>query len=63
MMGVKAELSGQNHHLNPIEAHVFEEGMTDLLRRREPHSSFIQREVEGKKDAAFWRNFRDDQRH
>lgn len=35
MVGVEAELSGQNHHLNPIEAHVFEEGMTDLLLRGE----------------------------
>lgn len=43
MMGVKAELSGQkgeegeekNHHLNPIDAHVFEEGMSDLLLRGE----------------------------
>lgn len=35
MVGVKAELSGQNHHLNPIEAHVFEERMTDLLLRGE----------------------------
>lgn len=30
-MGVRAEPRGQNHHLNPIEARVFEEGMTDLL--------------------------------
>lgn len=25
----------KNHHLNPIEAHVFEERMTDLLLRGE----------------------------
>lgn len=51
MVGVKAELSGQNHHLNPIGAHVFEEGMTDLLLRGENRTV---RSFKGREGGWWW---------